>query len=66
MGCVQVINDIDFGLGETKKKKKKVSDSPLYALVLAPTRELAIQVRNHIATAAKYTGIKVITKAALW
>ena len=31
----------------------------LYALVLTPTRELAIQVRNHLQAVAKYTGIKV-------
>ena len=29
------------------------------ALILAPTRELAIQVKNHIVAVAKYTGIKV-------
>ncbi|XP_063218089.1 ATP-dependent RNA helicase DDX24 [Bacillus rossius redtenbacheri] len=31
----------------------------LYALVLTPTRELAIQVKNHLVAAAKYTDIKV-------
>ncbi|XP_037076198.1 ATP-dependent RNA helicase DDX24-like [Pollicipes pollicipes] len=31
------------------------------ALVLAPTRELAIQVKNHMVAVAKYTGIKVVT-----
>lgn len=33
--------------------------SKLRALVLTPTRELAIQVKNHFAAAAKYTGIQV-------
>ncbi|KAH8299767.1 hypothetical protein KR044_005778 [Drosophila immigrans] len=33
--------------------------SPLYALVLTPTRELAVQVKNHLVAAAKYTGIRV-------
>ena len=28
------------------------------ALILAPTRELAIQVKNHIVAVAKYTGVK--------
>ncbi|KAH8309378.1 ATP-dependent RNA helicase DDX24 [Drosophila kikkawai] len=32
---------------------------PLYGLVLTPTRELAVQVKNHLVTAAKYTGIRV-------
>lgn len=32
---------------------------PLYALVLTPTRELAVQVRDHLIKAAKYTGIKI-------
>lgn len=37
----------------------KPNERPLFALVLTPTRELAVQVRDHIKTAAKYTGIKV-------
>ena len=32
---------------------------PLRALILTPTRELAIQVKNHLEAAAKYTVIKV-------
>jgi superfamily II DNA/RNA helicase len=31
----------------------------LRALILTPTRELAIQVKNHIVAIAKYTGIQV-------
>lgn len=34
-------------------------NKPLFAVILAPTRELAIQVRDHIRAVAKYTGIKV-------
>ncbi|KAL1459750.1 hypothetical protein WDU94_011705 [Cyamophila willieti] len=37
-----------------KRKRNK-----LYALILTPTRELAIQVQNHILDAAKYTPVKV-------
>lgn len=41
-------------------KNTSSSDSkPLYALVLTPTRELCVQVKDHIVAAAKYTGIKV-------
>ncbi|KAJ9580891.1 hypothetical protein L9F63_023936 [Diploptera punctata] len=36
-----------------------MSDSKLYALILTPTRELAIQINNHLKAAAKYTGIKI-------
>lgn len=32
---------------------------PLYALILTPTRELAVQVRDHLVAAAKYTNIHV-------
>jgi len=32
---------------------------PLYALILTPTRELAIQIKNHLTQAAKYTDVKV-------
>lgn len=38
----------------------KMDERPLYALILAPTRELAIQVRNHLQLAAKYTKIQVV------
>ncbi|KAH8369881.1 hypothetical protein KR093_001347 [Drosophila rubida] len=40
--------------GRTSSKR-----SPLYALVLTPTRELAVQVKNHLVAAAKYTDIRV-------
>ncbi|KAF0292316.1 ATP-dependent RNA helicase DDX24 [Amphibalanus amphitrite] len=38
------------------------------ALILAPTRELAIQVKDHIVAVAKYTGVKVVvaTPGRLW
>lgn len=32
---------------------------PLYAVVLTPTRELCVQVKDHIKAVAKYAGIKV-------
>lgn len=36
------------------------NSSGLYALVLTPTRELAVQVRDHINNVAKYTDVKAI------
>ena len=35
------------------------SSSPLYALILTPTRELAIQTRDHIQAVTKHTDITV-------
>ena len=32
---------------------------PLYALIVTPTRELAMQVNNHIQDICRYTGIRV-------
>ncbi|KAG5880257.1 hypothetical protein JTB14_027322 [Gonioctena quinquepunctata] len=51
MGCVKVVNDM--------KLKEYSTMKPLYALILTPTRELAMQVRSHLMTIAKYTGINV-------
>lgn len=42
-----------------KQAKKVAPNSPLYALVLTPTRELCVQVKDHLVAAAKYTGINV-------
>lgn len=35
------------------------SEKPLYALVLTPTRELCVQVKDHLVAAAKYTDINI-------
>ncbi|CAH1163482.1 unnamed protein product [Phaedon cochleariae] len=51
MGCVRIINNVD--IEETHRNK------PLYALILTPTRELAMQVKAHLAAVAKYTGIQI-------
>ncbi|KAF5307170.1 hypothetical protein FQR65_LT00686 [Abscondita terminalis] len=39
--------------------KDDIVSKPLYALILTPTRELAVQVKNHLVAAAKYTDIHV-------
>lgn len=44
---------------DSKPQKKEQPNSPLYALVLTPTRELCVQVKDHLVAAAKYTGIQV-------
>ncbi|XP_012252477.2 ATP-dependent RNA helicase DDX24 [Athalia rosae] len=52
-GCVRAIDNI------TIKGSKGLPKKSLYALILTPTRELAIQVKNHLVKAAKYTGIRI-------
>ncbi|KAM5273667.1 ATP-dependent RNA helicase DDX24 [Ctenodactylus gundi] len=57
-----------FNEEQTDKLKQELNDkittfkarpgSPLLGLVLTPTRELAIQVKQHIDAVAKFTGIK--------
>uniref|UniRef100_A0A1A9V5E6 ATP-dependent RNA helicase n=1 Tax=Glossina austeni TaxID=7395 RepID=A0A1A9V5E6_GLOAU len=50
------VNDGDLSDNDSSD----IDDSkPLYALILTPTRELAVQIKNHLIAAAKYTGIKV-------
>lgn len=51
MGCVKVIDDVKLPDHMVIKTGK-----PLYALILTPTRELAIQISRHLIAAAKYTG----------
>ncbi|KAG7204556.1 hypothetical protein KM043_004980 [Ampulex compressa] len=53
IGCVRVMDKIDL------KEFPCVPKKPLYALILTPTRELAIQIQNHLIKAAKYTDIKI-------
>lgn len=53
-GNVQAANESD-----DDEEDDAPSAQPLYALVLTPTRELCVQVKDHIVQAAKYTGIQV-------
>ncbi|CAH1253625.1 DDX24 [Branchiostoma lanceolatum] len=67
LGCVHVEDDITLppeleALQQTPPQPAPTPlkvVSPLLALVLTPTRELAVQVANHIKAAAKYTNVKV-------
>ncbi|XP_043492137.1 ATP-dependent RNA helicase DDX24 [Polistes fuscatus] len=54
IGCVRVIHNVKMEEEKTNSLLK-----PLYALILTPTRELAIQVKDHLVKAAKYTDIKI-------
>ena len=51
VGCVKVIDNIEIP-GQVMVKTGK----PLYALIVTPTRELAIQISRHLIAVAKYTG----------
>lgn len=59
----EVNNFPDFGRDIVEDESDVDDDDedakPLYALVLTPTRELAVQVKDHLVAAAKYTGIRV-------
>ncbi|XP_063369555.1 ATP-dependent RNA helicase DDX24 [Cydia amplana] len=56
MGCVKVIDNIELPGTEMVR-----TGSPLYALILTPTRELAMQISQHLKAVAKYTGIRIAT-----
>ena len=67
-GCVKVVNNVKFDFEiELDAANKLNVDNPknpeiqkrLKALVLTPTRELAIQVKDHLVAAAKYTDVHV-------
>lgn len=51
LGCVAVVNLPSDNFVRTNKK--------LWAVILVPTRELAMQVKNHIEDVAKYTDINI-------
>lgn len=47
------------GILQLKAKFDNISNklsNPLYALILTPTRELTVQVKNHLVAIAKHTG----------
>jgi ATP-dependent RNA helicase DDX24/MAK5 len=54
MGCVKVIP-----MGLANKSASFKPRRKLHALILTPTRELAIQVKNHLVAVSKYCDIKV-------
>ncbi|KYM89644.1 ATP-dependent RNA helicase DDX24 [Atta colombica] len=51
--CVNIVND------KKLNDCHNISTQPLYALILTPTRELAIQIKNHLTQAVKYTDVKI-------
>ncbi len=73
-GCVKVVNDVEFDFDVDieeiqaftnpfeldRKQANSKNLGKLRGLVLTPTRELAIQVKDHIKAITKYTDIQVI------
>nr|CAD7400793.1 unnamed protein product [Timema poppensis] len=61
IGCVKVVDNVELGEAYWADSGKPLEQhtKKLYALILTPTRELAIQVKNHLVAASKYTDIKV-------
>lgn len=55
IGLVRVVDNVELDGFDASAKPKK----PLYALILTPTRELAVQIKNHLTKAAKFTDIRV-------
>lgn len=55
MGCVKAY-----------RLKSEEVRKPLYALILTPTRELAMQVKNHLTKVAKYTGKVYLLVRLCW
>ncbi|KAJ8306548.1 hypothetical protein KUTeg_017093 [Tegillarca granosa] len=59
IGCVRVVKDADFSdLNLVYPLMNTIDKSPL-ALILEPTRELAVQVKNHLQAISKYSNIKI-------
>ncbi|XP_053331655.1 ATP-dependent RNA helicase DDX24 [Spea bombifrons] len=60
LGCVKVVEDVDINFNPAPPTNAPAWDKsrPLLGLVVAPTRELAVQVKHHIDAVARFTGIK--------
>ncbi|XP_058018603.1 ATP-dependent RNA helicase DDX24 [Ahaetulla prasina] len=56
VNSMELLQDSEFDVGSPNQNS--VKDNPLLGLVLAPTRELAVQVKHHIDAVAKFTDIK--------
>jgi len=64
IGCVAAVDDIDMGPDmeiESNTPPVGKQGDCLRALIVTPTRELAIQIQNHLASIASSTGVGVVT-----
>lgn len=53
--------EMEFKLEQDLEENDESSMKPLYALILTPTRELAVQIHDHLKVASKYTNINIAT-----
>ena len=66
MGCVKVIDNVEFDFEDTAEDiPSGLRFQPLLGLVIAPTRELAVQVKHHIDAVAQFTGKNLISSFVL-
>lgn len=61
LGCVKVIDNADFSFMDEEDRKEPERDptKKLRALIVTPTRELAIQVKSHLCAVLSHTDITV-------
>ncbi|XP_050719053.1 ATP-dependent RNA helicase DDX24-like [Eriocheir sinensis] len=60
MGCVKVIDNADFSfMEENDQETTKNPSKKLRALIVTPTRELAIQIKNHLCAVLTHTDITI-------
>ena len=54
--CSSVLSSPDATDTEVSQDR---NNTPLLALIMTPTRELALQIRNHLQKTAKHTSLRV-------
>ncbi|XP_055624012.1 ATP-dependent RNA helicase DDX24 [Toxorhynchites rutilus septentrionalis] len=57
----EIENDVSLPVGEHTESTEGQLNKPLYALILTPTRELAVQINDHLRAVCKYTDIQIAT-----
>lgn len=51
--------EVDVGCVKVKNLKTAKYQNRLFALILTPTRELAVQVKDHLTDLCKYTDLRI-------
>ena len=66
LGCVKVIDNVEFDFEDNAEDiPSGCRFQPLLGLVIAPTRELAVQVKHHIDAVAQFTGKNCLSSFVL-
>uniref|UniRef100_A0A182Q194 ATP-dependent RNA helicase n=1 Tax=Anopheles farauti TaxID=69004 RepID=A0A182Q194_9DIPT len=58
---VEMEEEMEVGDDPRVHRNHIKTDKPLYGLILTPTRELAVQINDHLKAVAKYTDINIAT-----